>query len=177
MRSGAGKHETVEIMTRAGDSTLPASTGQLTVGAHLVTRRSGYTHHGIYAGDGHVVHYAGWSLRLRRGPVQQVSLVEFARGREFSVARRYDSRYTGDEVVRRARSRLGEDCYRLTTNNCEHFCAWCLTGERRSEQVDRWLGWHRRFLVAAVGLARPLFDVAVVRRAATHDVAIETALF
>jgi Lecithin retinol acyltransferase len=26
------------------------------------------------------------------------------------------------EVMRRARSRLGEDRYRLLSNNCEHFC-------------------------------------------------------
>ena len=27
------------------------------LGAHLVTRRVGFTHHGIYAGDGKVIHY------------------------------------------------------------------------------------------------------------------------
>jgi hypothetical protein len=40
------------------------------------------------------------------------------------------------EVVRRARSRIGEDNYRLLTNNCEHFCEWCLRGEPRSYQVE-----------------------------------------
>lgn len=130
-----------------------------------MTRRTGYIHHGIYTGDGNVVHYAGWCRGLRRGPVQQVSLVEFTCGREFWVAQRHDIRYTGDEVVRRARSRLGEDRYRLTTNNCEHFCAWCVTGEDRSEQVDRWLGWHRRLLGAALDVARPILGTALRGRA------------
>ncbi|MNF00551.1 NC domain protein [compost metagenome] len=45
------------------------------------------------------------------------------------------ARYSAAASVARARSRLGEDDYRLLTNNCEHFCTWCLYGEGRSEQV------------------------------------------
>ncbi|ANI59976.1 NC domain containing protein [Pseudomonas sp. GR 6-02] len=30
---------------------------------------------------------------------------------------------------------MGENQYRLLTNNCEHFCNWCLYGESRSDQV------------------------------------------
>ncbi len=41
------------------------------------------------------------------------------------------------EIVRRAWSRIGESRYQLLSNNCEHFCHWCLFGESRSEQVDR----------------------------------------
>ena len=40
------------------------------MGAHLVTPRRRYCHHGIYVGDGKVVHYAGLSRSLRRGPVE-----------------------------------------------------------------------------------------------------------
>ena len=115
-------------------------------------------HHGIYAGDGNVVHYAGWCRRLQRGPVQQVTLTEFARGREFWIVRRCAARYSGEEVLARALSRLGEDCYCLTTNNCEHFCAWCVSGQACSDQVDRWFGWPRRMLIAVVDVVRPLFD-------------------
>jgi hypothetical protein len=38
--------------------------------------------------------------------------------------------------VHRARARLGEDRYNVLTNNCEHFCEWCVRGEPRSDQVD-----------------------------------------
>jgi Lecithin retinol acyltransferase len=41
-----------------------------------------------------------------------------------------------NEVVRRARLRLGENRYHVLTNNCEHFCEWCVRGEHRSYQVD-----------------------------------------
>lgn len=105
------------------------------LGAHLVTPRRGYSHHGIYVGDGKVVHYAGLAVSLRRGPVEEVSIMCFAAGYEVLIAPSADPVYERHEAVRRARSRLGENRYRLLTNNCEHFCAWCLYGESRSEQV------------------------------------------
>jgi hypothetical protein len=55
-------------------------------------------------------------------------------------------------VINRARSRVGEDRYRLLTNNCEHFCEWCLHGEHRSYQVEEWLARPRRALHAAIRL-------------------------
>jgi hypothetical protein len=53
-----------------------------------------------------------------------------------SIQRDASPCYNGDEVARRAGSRLGERDYRLLTNNCEHFCSWCLFGECRSAQVE-----------------------------------------
>ena len=43
---------------------------------------------------------------------------------------------SGRDIVRRARSRLGERCYNLLENNCAHFCTWCQLGEPRSVQVE-----------------------------------------
>jgi hypothetical protein len=97
--------------------------------AHLVSSRSFYTHHGIYVGRGRVIHYSGYpsGLGRRRGPVEEVSLDHFTRGRVTRV-RPSDALYDSQEVVRRARARLGEDQYRLLSNNCWHFCRWCLHG-------------------------------------------------
>jgi len=123
------------------------------IGAHLVTPRRGYTHHGIYVGGDRVVHYAGWSrAALTRRPVEEVSLASCAGGR--AVMQRFDSpvRFAPAEVVARARSRLGEDRYRMASNNCEHFCHWCLSGENRSAQVERLLGWMSA-VAAAFNLA------------------------
>jgi hypothetical protein len=106
------------------------------IGAHIVTRRHGYTHHGIYAGVGQVVHYAGLSRGLRRGPVEETSLSRFAAGHPVSVVSGMPPKFEGWEVVWRARSRIGEHSYRLLTNNCEHFCEWCLRGQQRSYQTD-----------------------------------------
>jgi hypothetical protein len=113
----------------------------------MVTPRRGYTHHGIYVGRGRVVQYGGLSRGLGRGPVEEVSLSQFAHGRPIWL-RLEELRWSNrDEVVRRARSRLGENRYNLLTNNCEHFCQWCVRGEHRSDQVDelifRYLrAWH-----------------------------------
>ncbi|MEK7918841.1 lecithin retinol acyltransferase family protein [Burkholderia contaminans] len=107
----------------------------LPVGAHLVTRRHGYVHHGIYIGDGNVIHYAGLAHRLGGGPVEIVSIDGFCAGFELAIVRHTRPLYDGTEAARRAASRLGECRYRLLTNNCEHFCLWCLFGVARSDQV------------------------------------------
>ncbi|MEM5383362.1 lecithin retinol acyltransferase family protein [Paraburkholderia phymatum] len=105
------------------------------LGAHLITQRRGYEHHGIYAGNGKVIHYAGFAKSAHRGPVEEVPLEQFADGYAVVVRPHPFPKFSGEETVLRARSRLGESRYRLLTNNCEHFCAWCLLGESRSEQV------------------------------------------
>jgi len=53
----------------------------LPLGAHLTTLCRGYVHHGIYAGEGRVIHYGGFDRYFRRLPVEEVSLDEFTRGR------------------------------------------------------------------------------------------------
>jgi len=135
---------------------------RLPPGTHVMSRRRGYTHHGIYVGDGQVVHYAG-RIRYAEGLVEEIPLEAFARGRlEISV--RTPTRYEAEEIVRRARSRLGEHSYRLFSNNCEHFSTWCLRGESHSAQVDRWLALPRKLLRRVADLSRlPLGRPATLR--------------
>ena len=118
-----------------------ATAGDLAVGTHLTSPRRGYVHHGLYAGNGLVIHYAGFNRPLRRGKVEEVALADFTRGRALQVQPSAAQRFAGPVAIERARSRLGEDRYRFWTNNCEHFVAWCLTGTSRSEQIE---GWVRR---------------------------------
>jgi hypothetical protein len=138
--------------------------------AHLVARRALYTHHGIYVGDGRVIHYAGFAYGLRRGPVEQISLERFARRGGVRIRpgqRRFDSR----EVVARAMSRLGEARYRFLSNNCEHFCTWVLRDECRSGQVEE-LAALPRLLVHTLRTAWRRFrrSAAETRDAASaHD--------
>jgi hypothetical protein len=105
------------------------------LGAHLVTPRGDYEHHGIYVGAGRVVHYAGFCEAWQRGPVEEAALAHFAAGHEVQVVPHANAPYAPDEIVARARSRLGENRYRLLTNNCEHLCAWCIEGRAYSTQV------------------------------------------
>ena len=124
------------------------------IGAHLITPRRGYTHHGIYVGHGSVLHYAGLARNLRPGPVEEVSLERFANGRPIFVECRSASALNGQDIVSRARSTLGENRYRPLTNNCEHFSEWSRFGTSRSPQVERLLSSAPtviRTLIAIIG--------------------------
>ncbi|WP_455282635.1 lecithin retinol acyltransferase family protein [Cupriavidus necator] len=109
------------------------------IGAHLISERDGYAHHGIYAGHGQVIHYGGFEHSVKPRPIEYIALRGFAAGKGVRVQAEPDATYAGADVVERAKSRLGEDQYQLLTNNCEHFCTWCVSGVGRSEQVCRCL--------------------------------------
>lgn len=110
-----------------------------TIGAHLVTPRIGYTHHGIYIGNGKVIHYSGLAdgLTLTSGVIEEATLEVFRNGESFTVRTYAHPRFNGQAVVERAQSRLGENLYHVYSNNCEHFCEWCINDEHRSEQVEQ----------------------------------------
>jgi hypothetical protein len=115
-------------------------------GSSLMIARKGYRHYGIYVGGGRVIHYAG-RLSYPEGRVEEISLEEFGGQRPVHVGVAPDCA-VASEVVRRARSRLGECRYDLLRNNCEHFSNWCQLGEARSEQVEA-LTTPMRILVRA----------------------------
>ncbi len=138
-------------MSSTGAVTRPLAAGlEPTAGSHIVTPRRGYTHHGIYVGRGKVVQYGGLSRALHRGPVEEVDLIQFARGRPIWIRIYERHPLDREEICRRARSRLGEDRYHLLTNNCEHFCEWCVRGEHCSYQVDELVSHPRRALKRSV---------------------------
>lgn len=106
-------------------------------GTHIITPRTGFTHHAIYVSDDEVSHYAGSSEGLTKGAAERTSLEEFAQGKEVRVRTHVLRLHDHAECVARARSRLGEDDYNLVFNNCEHFVNWCVYGVRFSHQVNR----------------------------------------
>jgi hypothetical protein len=125
-------------------------------GAHVVSPRAGYTHHGIYVGEGLVVHYRGLERGLRIGPIEAVPVDQFTRGRALRILDEASPHFEAAEIVQRARSRIGEDRYHVLTNNCEHFCEWCVHAEQRSYQVERLTYW----LSTPLRLARSVRDHA-----------------
>ena len=92
-----------------------------------------------------VVHYSGlsgfWQCGGRGGYPSR-----FAHGHAVRVVDHLEPHYSPEEIVRRVHSCLGESDYRLLSNNCEHFCNWCLIAVSRSDQVESRL----------MGLLRPL---------------------
>ena len=126
------------------------------MGAHLIAARVGYCHHGIYAGGGKVVHYSGFCRRWHSGPVEEVSLAGFAERQPIRIVRHPDPGFTPSEIVERARSRIGEHDYRLLTNNCEHFCNWCISGLSYSDQAERLAGQVARLVIRMLAAAATL---------------------
>ncbi|NES88372.1 MULTISPECIES: lecithin retinol acyltransferase family protein [Okeania] len=123
------------------------------LGSHLICKSEFYEHHGIYVGNGEVVHYVGWGDKvIHKKPIAKTSINIFHDGDPcFILSHPCKCEYcqsqqngkevvNGREVVQRALSMLGEDKYHLVYNNCEHFVMWCLYGSKASEQSD--LGWQ-----------------------------------
>lgn len=130
----------------------------LKVGDHLIVSRTLYTHHGIYAGDGHVIHYSGLSNGLKSGPVTYDTLDTFSAGEKIKVRHYSSPAYPGRDAIIRAESRLGESKYDVHSNNCEDFCAWAITGKHGSQQVE--------FVEMVVGYISPV--AALTARARKH---------
>jgi len=139
------------------------------VGAHLIVPWLGFTHHGVYVGAGRVIHYGALMYDIIRKPVEEVSLEAFAEGRRVFLVQHTEMCFDAAEIVRRARSRLGEKRYRLLTNNCEHFVEWCLHDLPRSFQAETALAYPRavgeRIERALFGLLRRLFTFRPLARA------------
>jgi Lecithin retinol acyltransferase len=84
--------------------------------------------------------------------IEEVLLSQFSQGRPVWIRVVGSHWFDPHEVVRRARLRLGEDRYKVLTNNCEHFCEWCVRGEHRSYQVDDRIAPYRGLLLKLIEL-------------------------
>ena len=104
-------------------------------GDHLVSVRTGYQHHGLYIGNQEVIHYAGHSCGEESGPVVLTSLDVFQNGHPCYIVPHRLRRYSPEQSVERAWSRLGEAHYSTLLNNCEHFTTWCIQGFHYSAQI------------------------------------------
>lgn len=135
----------------------------LRAGDVIGVSRGIYEHYAIYAGEGRIIHYAGEQSDFNgRISIHEAPFKEFLKGgREYFVISFegqypvkihsstnfilggcFDScdinlkgRYTPEETLKRAYSRIGESKYNLLKNNCEHFALWCKTGNSESTQV------------------------------------------
>ena len=115
--------------------------GKLKPGDHLFITYGVLTHHGIYSGDGTVIHY---KKGIKKGIIE-VSIQEFAedvatRGlisKKIYIREHKTRKFSREESVERARERIGEAGWNLLINNCEHFVEWCINGKFGPEEIDR----------------------------------------
>lgn len=113
-------------------------------GSHLISPRRFFIHHGIYLGSGRIAHYGGYRDSITPGAIEVTDLERFASSRPIWILQE-PSEYSSEEIVSRARSRVGECHYSILSNNCEHFCNWCTRGKSYSVQVSALFRSPRRF--------------------------------
>jgi hypothetical protein len=106
-----------------------------TPGDHLAASSLIYSHHGIYAGNNTVIHYQENDKIITDTSFDNFSEGWIVNNRFISKIVHPNQKYRTFEVVQRAKSRIGESDYNLISNNCEHFCNWCIEGKETSEQV------------------------------------------
>lgn len=113
-------------------------------GDHIRVNRGLYFHHGIYASNDAVIHFASLEPGHETDPtmasVVVTDLKTFLKGGILEV-REYTEeelkiKRSPQDIINYAFSQLGTKNYNLITNNCEHFANRCVFGESRSEQVN-----------------------------------------
>jgi len=121
-------------------------------GDHIYVRRNGllYSHHGIYAGEGTVIHFKGEDKEKRDPSVILNKIKSFLNGGKLR-RRNYKKRLPHVESVRIAREHLSKKGYSLPGNNCEHFATYCATGKKKSKQVRRTMGSIFTITLVATG--------------------------
>lgn len=116
---------------------------QIAIWRTLPVEPFGYWHHGVLCPDKTVIHFKSRaSLTAKRNArIVHTSLDSF-RGKStpketpiYRVKNR--KQLPPDQVVRRARSCIGQRGYNLLHNNCESFARWCVVGDGRSYQIEK----------------------------------------
>ena len=131
-------------------------------GDHLRVDRVFYWHHGIFTGEGRVIHFSGEPAEKEDAQIRYDSYEKFAqRGKVEPVE--YSRCNSPDETIRIAEGFLHKKDYGLFSNNCEHFCSYCKTHKRRSAQVEN----TRACVTAAGGGAGAAAAVGAVSLAGT----------
>jgi hypothetical protein len=121
-------------------------------GDHIYVRRKRvlYSHHGIYFGEGTVIHFKG-AVREKKDPVViKTDLENFLNGGKLK-RRIYNRRLPHAETLRIAKDHLSKKGYSLAFNNCEHFATYCATGKKRSAQVRNVIAGIATITLAVTG--------------------------
>ena len=122
----------------------------LNLGDHIYVRRLLFSHHGIYAGDGNVIHYTGEEKEKKDPLVRETIIEDFLKGGKLR-RRNYKRHLPPSETLSPAKKHLSNNGYSITLNNCEHFATYCATGKKKSKQVRKVLGGFLGITLAITG--------------------------
>lgn len=111
-------------------------------GAHLKAVRwdnslISYEHHGIAISEDMVIHFAfdedKGRIAIKFDPIEGF----IKDSKDVEIVKHETPAFTPDEIVIRAVEALDSDeHYNVIQNNCEHFANWCVTGNKRSRQIE-----------------------------------------
>ncbi len=127
-----------------------------------VHRKEHYYHYGIVVDENTVIHFTAFTNDIisnkKEMKILETSLERFLLGGQLEVQLPFDSKYSREKVVERAKRWV--DCvqfrgkyYNLTTNNCEHFARYCYYGAHHSKQVVQAAAATAVLGAVAVGVA------------------------
>jgi len=122
----------------------------LNLGDHIYVRRLLFSHHGIYAGDGNVIHYTGEEKEKKDPLVRETNIEDFLKGGKLR-RRNYERHLPPSEILNLAKKYLSNNGYSITLNNCEHFATYCATGKKKSKQVRKAIGGVLGIALAITG--------------------------
>jgi len=118
---------------------MSLSEKDLNLGDHIYVRRLVYSHHGIYAGDGNVIHYTGEEKEKKDPLIRETDIEDFLKGGKLR-RRNYKKLLPPSETLSLAKKHLSKNSYSLALNNCEHFATCCATGKKKSRQLREAVG-------------------------------------
>ena len=127
-------------------------------GDHIKVHRGAYWHHGIYIGNGRVVHFTDGPRRSAGPRINMTSLTEFI-GNDACpvVVSPCATLEEADKVVSRAKNLIGEGGYRLFSYNCEHFAYYCRTGAKH-DFTDPYMDQIKELRFDILGTKVPLVN-------------------
>jgi hypothetical protein len=134
------------------------------------------THHGIYCGDGTVIHFDGSDKLSGQAKIRRDNLEDFCHPLPISEILVFKQCHPDDvdAVLERAEAYLGKSGYSLFGNNCEHFATFCMTSEWKSGQAElldkestRFLGYVQR--LTTVGGSLSITEIAKRAAEAQQD--------
>lgn len=107
-------------------------------GDHLRVWCGAFWHHGIYVGDGRVIHMSGLANGKSAATVRWGSLESFAGSHGIDAVEvvTYGLCDPVPTVLARAQQLLARGNYHVLENNCEQCARWCKTGHFVSGQVE-----------------------------------------
>lgn len=109
-------------------------------GTHIKVILHGISHHGIYVGNGFVVHIEEKADSLGNNEIKKSTIKDFLKGTSTLYKIQYPKsllRYTGDEITERASALLKGGHNSFVIKSSENFAVWCCTGIKSHQELNQ----------------------------------------